>query len=108
MIFCEFKPVDGRLICGLCGASREDNGVQVWRECPAVESAPLAQPSFDCIHRGRRIGKVKCKPCGGARKLNVFRCSIHGECTVYSTGLTKADKQYKKSCVACEDRENGG
>lgn len=104
MTLCDFQKVDGNLICSSCGHMRVDVGLPVYREC---QSSKLEEKKgFDCIHRGRRIGKTQCKPCNGGRKLNVFRCGIHGECTVYSTGLTKVDKGYKRSCIACEDRKD--
>lgn len=60
--------------------------------------------NFPCIYRGEKSGSVECKSCGGARTLDVYPCSKYEKCTIESTGLPSADKDYHKCCLSCDDR----
>ena len=35
-----------------------------------------------CLRLGRKIGRVKCKKCGGMKEDDLFSCEKHGSCTV--------------------------
>src|SRR5579863_1642304 len=55
--------------------------------------------SGECIHRGGFLRVDKCDMCGGEKgqPVEVFRCAIHGECT-----LNKKIRKIR-GCAACED-----
>lgn len=36
----------------------------------------------DCPHRGEELRLASCPGCKGAVQVKVFKCSVHGECTI--------------------------
>lgn len=62
------------------------------REPRDVTARPLpagAPPEVPCMYRGEIVRIQKCKPCENAGKtgLEVFSCSIHGECSERNSGV---------------------
>lgn len=58
--------------------------------------------SLYCKHRGAPKGKVNCQLCpvtGDYKRVTLFLCSIHGECTRLKTGEPIQD------CKRCPDRD---
>ena len=57
-----------------------------------------------CVHRGDVIGQRECKPCqanGDALMVDLFRCPIHGACTLHATGTHPV----VRGCAGCPDRQ---
>ena len=50
-----------------------------------------------CVHLGHVAGSVECDSCAGRVHLKVFRCALHGQCTIAREvpGFT--------SCLQCRD-----
>lgn len=58
-----------------------------------------------CVHRGDTIRTVPCQLCGRRGQLvEVFACSIHGECTLSRWG-TSREAIAMPRCVSCRERE---
>ena len=57
-------------------------------------------PGSACVHRGEALRKMEGKCCGGRQIVDVFACSIHGECTHRNT---KAGDDKTHACLGCDD-----
>ncbi|MDB5338398.1 MAG: hypothetical protein JWN70_4017 [Planctomycetaceae bacterium] len=65
---------------------------------------PPQPPNTVCVLRGPEIRKVACKPCQADSlipvMLPVFRCPLHGECTLHNTGTFPKIQ----ACATCGGR----
>jgi hypothetical protein len=67
-------------------------------------------PRFACVHRGEQFGILDDCGCGGTgRNVPVYRCELHGLCTLHSPGMRAkwreigAEKR-PRGCAGCRDR----
>jgi hypothetical protein len=59
---------------------------------------------YSCVHRGDVVDVTTCKSCGGGNKpLEIFECSLHGECTVDK--MPEPGRTVKGLCKVCKDRQ---
>ena len=58
------------------------------------------KPRGLCAHLGGELRRVMCKSCGGAVKIKVMSCSVHGECT-----SAKSAPGVSAVCRSCTDWE---
>lgn len=73
-----------------------------------VEPPPRLTPDeWPCVHRLEVLRQEGCG-CGASKpKMDVFACSVHGECTINSPGKTlrKSDKSGRVAvCISCDDK----
>ena len=64
--------------------------------------------SFECEHRGNFKRIELCQLCGNVgKKIEVFECKLHGECTIHAAGIRKENKgnlPLLPVCLSCPDR----
>lgn len=66
------------------------------RRSPIV--SPPATPNVDCVHRGEILRVLSSDLCGGCGRMSeVYRCSLHRECTPLKTAARI------RSCLSCAD-----
>jgi len=59
---------------------------------------------YSCSHRGDVKDMTMCASCGGGKRpLEIFECSVHGECTVDK--MPEPDRKVKGLCKTCPDRQ---
>lgn len=104
---CEL--IDNR--CNVCGweVPAKLRGRRIFRPCgirETVKVEPVQRPERTaCIHRGESLRVEKCKPCqSGGITPEIFACSIHGECTLYTISKRKPDGSRWPACSTCEQR----
>lgn len=51
-----------------------------------------------CIHLGDHLESVKCSTCRRSARVKVYRCEVHGRCT-----LAKRVAGVEARCVGCAD-----
>ena len=54
---------------------------------------------FPCLHRGEVNRTEVCTGCGGKNNVDVYECSLFGECTVFFSKLNLT------TCITCEEME---
>lgn len=63
---------------------------------------------FGCEHRGELKRIAECQLCGmRGRKVEVFECKLHGECTISPAGIRKENKgnlPLLPACISCPNR----
>jgi hypothetical protein len=64
------------------------------------ESNGTWKPEAPCANRGEVLREMEGYCCGGRQVVDVFACSVHGECTHRNT---RAGKDKPKPCLGCED-----
>jgi hypothetical protein len=68
---------------------------------PAIQPvAPPCELDMTCPHRGEVIELADTPGCNcGSRKTEVFRCPLHGECTLHRVQDSRGRSW--RSCVTC-------
>ena len=61
---------------------------------------------YSCKHRGDVVGMTVCSSCGGGKRpLEIFECTVHGNCTVDK--MAEPDGPHVKGlCKLCKNRED--
>lgn len=63
---------------------------------------------FPCGHLADVLRTETCKPCGGERSIDVYRCFWFGECTIHSHGGLRvgnmATAPLLPTCMGCDIR----
>lgn len=83
------------LICKRCGHAVLTESKRVVRLCNSAK--PDQQPRGPCKLLGEEIDRIDCKSCGGAVRIKVFDCPLHGRCVIGK----KIDGV--QNCSACGD-----
>ena len=65
--------------------------------------SPAKLRVVDCIHRGDELRRMDCYSCRGSVKVKVFRCEVHGECTL---AKIKGLDDPPQVCRGCDDHES--
>jgi hypothetical protein len=84
--------------CGKHYDATEDN-VSV-RPPSEPREGPAWIPEAPCSNRGETLREMEGYCCGGRQVVDVFACSVHGECTHRNT---RAGKDKPQPCLGCED-----
>lgn len=90
-----------------------NNGVLLHADLPEV--CPSGKPigyiatpksacrlvDLSCVHRGSKVGEVKCPTCVGEVKIHVLACKEFGKCTIETpvAGVTAV-------CATCQSRRS--
>jgi hypothetical protein len=90
----ESVPTVLRCSCGLQHNATADN-VQTQ---PSREGSWI--PESPCAKRGDVQRKMEGRCCGGRQVVDVFACTVHGDCTYRNT---RAGKDKPHPCLGCED-----
>lgn len=105
MPWCGHIPADPE--CHRCHLLATDERYQkLWAD--SVRAATSGRKVGDrvpiplCDFRGEFAGTVLCKQCNGHVELKLYKCSVHGACTV---GKEVPDKA---CCQSCKDFRSGG
>ena len=87
-------------VCSQCRVFRTDDGYN--RAWGGRGVRRLPPPPSPCVHLGEEVRRVGCGSCRGKVELKVFRCAVHGECT-----LGKRAPEVKGCCESpkCPDRK---
>jgi hypothetical protein len=98
-VYCDFvrKP-PGMLRCTLCHRTVLDRkiGKQLCTALPDLDYEQHLRDCTQCSHRGDVVGRTGCFGCGNARVVALYKCEVHGTCTVI--------KKPKEVCCPCEER----
>lgn len=87
-----------RCSCGLSYDVTEDNATI--RPDPPPRDGPEWIPESPCERRGRVLRQMEGRCCNGRTIVDVFECSVHGECTYRNT---KAGDDKPHVCLGCDD-----
>jgi hypothetical protein len=88
-------------VCAVCNKATTNRNTR--------SQCKVAPPKFTCTHRGEPFAILDDCGCGGTgRNVPVYRCALHGLCTLHASGQRAkwreiAEKR-PRGCAACGDR----
>jgi len=92
-------PTRLRCPCGSIRLIDAAGNVEQIRDGAGVDKANWI-PASPCANRGTKSREMIGKCCGGRQIVDVFACTVHGDCTYRNT---KAGVDKPHPCLGCDD-----
>jgi len=94
-----FPTVPTTLHCA-CGINYDATAENTSPQEVVVREGPKWIPESPCAKRGDVQRKMEGRCCGGRQVVDVFACTVHGDCTYRNT---KAGVDKPHPCLGCDD-----